>query len=64
VEDEAVRAGVRLREVADPAVVVGLAVGEQLVAAKELDADAPAGLAPLGVEDVRRDHACIFYEPR
>src|SRR5207302_8433331 len=60
VEDEAIGAGGGVGELADPAVVVGLAFGNQLVAAEELDAHAARRLALARVEDVRRDHVRTF----
>ena len=59
-EDEPVGAGLDVGEVAHAAVVVGLALGDELVAAEELDAHAGGGNAPAGVEDVCRDHDGIF----
>ncbi len=55
-EDQPVGAGLHVGEAADAAVVVGLVLGDELVTAEELDADAAGGLASAGVEDVRRDH--------
>jgi hypothetical protein len=40
-------------ELRDAAVVVGLARGDEVVAAEELDRDAAGGLASAGVQDVR-----------
>ena len=50
-----VRAGLGPRRARDPAVGVGLAGADELVAAPELDADAGGGQAALGVEDVGGD---------
>ena len=57
VEDEAVgpRAEVVAGEVRDAAVVVGLARGDEVGAAEELDRDSAGGLAALGVQDVGGD---------
>ena len=53
VEDDPVDARLEPRcELGDPAVGVGRPVGDLLVAAVELDADAFRGRPPLGVEDV------------
>jgi hypothetical protein len=64
VEDEPVAAGRSVDEPADPAVVVGLTLADELVAAEDLDADPARRDAPAGVEDVSRDHGLIFYYGR
>jgi hypothetical protein len=61
VEDEPVAAGLDLGKVVDAAVVVCRPFGDEPVAVEQLDPDAAGGHAALGVEDVRRDHAGIFY---
>jgi len=48
------------RELGDPAVLVGLLLGDQLLAAVQADLEAGSGLSLLRVEDVRRDHALNF----
>ena len=55
-EDQPVGALPNVGKVADAAVVIGLALGDELVPPEELDTDAAGGFAPAGVEDVRRDH--------
>jgi hypothetical protein len=59
-EDDPVGTGLDVGEVGHAPVAVGLALGQELVAAKQLDAN-PGGGHPLpGVQNVGGDHTRIL----